>query len=156
MIKKQELLRRPGGPGRVLGAPRAMLIIITIIVVLIIMIMVLLLLVVSIIVVVVVIITLGTWGSWASPRRRASGSVNPFHARHVRECHLQLYIRRTSNNVVPSNRSNILYLIAHARVLLMIERGCYALFSFFVFLPRVRTRTETPSDSTGPASSNRR
>ena len=30
--------------------------------------------------------------------------------------------------------ARILYLIAHARVLVMIERGCYALFSFFCFL----------------------
>ena len=31
--------------------------------------------------------------------------------------------------------ARIVYLIAHARVLLMIERGCYALFSSFCFLP---------------------
>ena len=47
--------------------------------------------------------------------------------------------------------ARILYLIAHARALSMIERGCYALFSLFLF-PPVRTRTETPSDSTGSAS----
>jgi len=47
--------------------------------------------------------------------------------------------------------ARILYMFAHARVMLMSERSCFALFSV-LFPSRVRTRTETPGDSTGPAS----
>ena len=44
--------------------------------------------------------------------------------------HLVCFSRHSVLDIVIAR---ILYLIAHARVLLMIERGCYALFSFFLF-----------------------
>ena len=44
--------------------------------------------------------------------------------------HLVCFSRHSVIDIVIAR---ILYLIAHARVLLMIERGCYALFSFVFF-----------------------
>ena len=46
--------------------------------------------------------------------------------------HLVCFSRHSVLDIVIAR---ILYLIAHARILLMIERGCYALFSFSFFFP---------------------
>ena len=54
--------------------------------------------------------------------------------------HLVCFSRHSVLDIVIAR---ILYLIAHARVLLMIERGCYALFSFLFSSPSPHADRDT-------------